>query len=47
MLTKAIVFPLAMMALSAIAAGAHAFEGDWKRALYWACAFGITLSVTL
>ena len=39
--------PLVMAGESLIAAIVYAFVGDLRRACYWLCACGITLSITL
>ncbi len=40
------LLPIVMMLLSAGAAVVYTFDGDWRRALYWAAAAVITVSVT-
>lgn len=41
------LLPAAMILMSIGAATAYAFDGDWRRALYWSAAAVITVSVTL
>ena len=43
MLTK---LPYLLMVIYLLSAAGYAAAGDWRRALYWACAFGLTVSVT-
>jgi len=42
-----LLFPIGMMLLSAGASVVYGFEGDWRRAVYWAAATIITLAVTI
>lgn len=35
-----------MIALSVGAAGVYAFDGDWRRVVYWLAAAALTASVT-
>ena len=41
-----LIAPLAMIALSAVAAGVYAIDGDWRRAIYWCAASVLTAAVT-
>ena len=41
------IIPLVMAGESLVAGVVYVIVGDWRRAAYWLCAFGITLSVTL
>lgn len=45
-MNKALLLPVAMMVLSAGASAVYAFDGDWRRGLYWAAATVITAAVT-
>lgn len=45
-MTIARTFPVAMMVLSVCATAAYGFEGDWRRAAYWAFATGLTAAAT-
>lgn len=38
------LFPIVMVAMSAVSAVIYAAAGDWWRALYWVSAMGITTS---
>lgn len=40
-------FPATLMALYIGASISYGMSGDWKRALYWVCAFELTVSVTI
>ena len=39
-------FPIVLIVLDGCAAAAYAFEGDVRRAIYWAAAAVLTASVT-
>ena len=39
--------PYLLMVLYALSAIGYVSMGDWRRALYWACALGLTVSITL
>jgi hypothetical protein len=39
------LFTYAMLALNAARCGSYLLVGNWARALYWALAFGLTLTV--
>lgn len=41
------VMPGAIIALSLCAAIVYAWHGDWRRAIYWAAAVALNLSVTV
>jgi len=41
-----LVFPSIMIALSLGSAVVYAFDGDWRRVVYWAAASALTASVT-
>lgn len=41
------VFQLLMALMSAGACVCYAWDGDWRRALYWFFATGITVAVTI
>jgi hypothetical protein len=43
---KVVLFPIAMIVLSAGAAISYAFDGDLRRVAYWTAAAIITASVT-
>lgn len=47
MIFDARVFPILGMCLNLLATVSYAFEGDWRRAVYWLAAATITLMVTL
>jgi hypothetical protein len=38
-------FVYLMMTLNACASIAYVWQGDWVKALYWACAFGLNFCV--
>ena len=40
------VFPATTMTLNVLAAVSYGFNGDWRRAVYWAAAAVLTASVT-
>lgn len=41
-----LVFPSLMIVLSVGSAIVYAFDGDWRRAVYWGAASVLTASVT-
>lgn len=41
-----LVFPSLMIVLSVGSAIVYAFDGDWRRTVYWAAASVLTASVT-
>lgn len=41
------ILAMTNMGLCLLAAIGYAMDGDFRRSFYWACAFGITASVTL
>lgn len=41
-----LAFPCLMIALSLGSAVVYAFDGDWRRTIYWAAASALTASVT-
>jgi hypothetical protein len=40
------IFNIVILTLYVLSAARWAYERSWGNALYWACAFGITYSVT-
>lgn len=42
-----IILPVAMGVMSIAASAVYFTHGDWRQGLYWACAAGITVAVTL
>jgi hypothetical protein len=41
-----LIFPCAMMLMSAGASAVYFADGDWRKGLYWFFATGITAAVT-
>lgn len=41
------VFPFAVIGLSAAASIPYAFNGDWRRSIFWLCAAILNLMVTI
>ena len=45
-MSRAEIFPAALVLLDLAAAVAYGTEGDWRRAIYWAAAAVLTAVVT-
>lgn len=38
--------PYLLMVIYFLSAVGYGAQGDWRRALYWSCALGLTVSIT-
>lgn len=47
MIFDARVFPVILIVLDILACIAYAFEGDWRRTIYWLAAAVLTVSITV
>lgn len=47
MIFDARFFPVVLIVLDLLASIAYAFEGDWRRMVYWFAAAVLTVSITL
>jgi hypothetical protein len=43
---KTKIFPLILIILDIAAAAVYAWDGDWKKAIYWVAAATLTATVT-
>lgn len=43
---KTKIFPLILIVLDVAAAAVYAWDGDWKRTIYWIAAATLTATVT-
>ena len=41
------IFPWTLIVLDGCASVAYAFQGDWRRSIYWLAAMVLTLCITL
>jgi hypothetical protein len=45
-MNRAHIFPAILITLYLCAATVYAWDGDWRRVVYWLCAAGLNAAVT-